>query len=66
MQSNGRRENTEENLTFGEKSAIRFHQTAKNITIEPIVAVHAFADGLVCITVPSLYFDKICRVAIPF
>ena len=54
------------NLTFGEKPTIRFRQklkhVLKNITIEPLLFVHSIAYGLVCLLVPSLYFDKICKV----
>ena len=58
--------NENNNLTFGEKPIVRFRQKTrhiiKNITIEPLLLVHSLAYGIVCLYVPTLYFDKICRV----
>ena len=58
--------NENNHLTFGESPVVKFKQKAKkvinNITIEPLLLVHAVAYGLVCLLVPALYFDKICRV----
>ena len=68
MEGNDAKDDTEVILSFGETPIVKFRQTAKmiikNITIEPLLAVHSFSYGLVCIIVPSLYFDKICRVTI--
>ena len=33
-----------------------------NITVEPLLFLHGLGYGLAAITIPSLYFDKICMV----
>ena len=33
-----------------------------NITVEPLLFLHGLGYGLAAITIPSLYFDKICLV----
>ena len=66
MRDNDKEMYAGDNVTFGETPIIKLRQTSKkiikNVTIEPLLAIHAFAYGLVCIIVPSVYFDKICRV----
>ena len=54
------------NLTSEEKLTVRFRQKLKyvlqNITIEPLLFFHSISFGLVWVLVPSVYFDKICKV----
>ena len=56
----------EENLTLWKNPVSTFIQLMKtiftNLTVEPLLFLHAFSYGLAGIAIPSLYFDKICLV----